>query len=80
MVENQSGKKLKTFRTDNGGEYVSTEFKEFCSQKGIRRQFTAPYTPAQNGIAERMNRTIQERVISMISMAKLTPEFWGKLS
>ncbi|RYA77910.1 hypothetical protein DD594_28040, partial [Enterobacter cloacae complex sp. 4DZ1-17B1] len=53
--------KSQSFCTDNGGEYVSTEFKDFCNRRGIRRQFTAPYTPAQNGIAKRMNRTIQER-------------------
>ena len=78
MVENQSGRKLKTLRTDNGGEYVSSEFKNFCSQKGIARQYTTPYTPAQNGVAERMNRTIQERVTSMLSTAHLPQEFWGE--
>ncbi|MCO5576726.1 hypothetical protein L7F22_030543 [Adiantum nelumboides] len=78
MVESQTDKKLKAFCTDNGGEYVSTKFKDFCSRKGIRRQFIVPYTLAQNGIYERMNHTIQEHVMSMLSMAKLTPEFWGK--
>ena len=78
LVENQSGKKVKALRSDNGGEYVSHEFKNFCNQKGIKQQFTVPYNPAQNGVAERMNRTIQERVTSMLSMANLAPEFWGE--
>ncbi|MCO5594298.1 hypothetical protein L7F22_048327 [Adiantum nelumboides] len=78
MVENQSGTKLKALRTDNGGEYVSSEFKDFCSKRGIRRQFTTPYTPSQNDIAERLNWTIQERVTAMLSLANLPPEFWGE--
>ena len=59
LVEHQSSKKLKWLRTDNGGEYVSGSF---CESKGIRRELTAPFTPAQNGIAERINRKIQEKV------------------
>ena len=62
LVENQSGKKLRCLRTDNGGEYVSHAFQEFCDAKGIKRDLTAPFNPEQNGVAERMNRTIQERV------------------
>ncbi|MCO5569785.1 hypothetical protein L7F22_023500 [Adiantum nelumboides] len=78
MAENFSKKKLKVLRTDNGGEYTSSEFKAFCSKHGILMEFTTPYTPAQNGIAERMNRTIQERVTAMLSMASLPLEFWGE--
>ena len=75
MVENQTGKKLKAFRTDNGGEYVSTEFKDFCSRRGIRRQFSAPYTPAQNGIAERKHRHIDDMGLTLLSQASL-PHFF----
>ena len=57
-VETQSGKKLKALRSDNCGEYVSHEFANFCAKRGIKREFTAPYTPSQNGVAERMNHTI----------------------
>ena len=76
FVENQSGKKLKSLRIDNGGEYISKEFQDFCAKQGMKRQLTAPYTPAQNGVVERMNRTIQERVTSMLSMANLSLGFW----
>ncbi|MCO5569735.1 hypothetical protein L7F22_023450 [Adiantum nelumboides] len=78
MAKFFSEKKLKVLRTDNGKEYTSSEFKAFCSKRGIRREFTTLYTPAQNGIAERMNCTIQERVAAMLSMASLPPEFWGE--
>ncbi|WP_286497639.1 integrase core domain-containing protein, partial [Escherichia coli] len=46
--------------------------------KGIKREFTAPYNPQQNGIAERMNRTIQEKVRSMLSNASLPNGFWAE--
>ena len=77
-MENQSGKKLKCLRTDNGGEYVSKPFADFCDSKGIKREFIAPYNPSQNGVAKRMNRTIQEKVRSMLSNADLTQGFWAE--
>jgi transposase InsO family protein len=55
LVENQTEKKIKVLRTDNGGEFYRNEFKEFCKKCGIARQKTTPYTPQQNGVAERMN-------------------------
>ncbi|GJZ65614.1 retrovirus-related pol polyprotein from transposon TNT 1-94 [Tanacetum coccineum] len=58
-VELDSGKKIKCLRTDNGGEYTGDEFNTFCKQEGIKRQFTTSYTPQQNGVAERMNRTFK---------------------
>ena len=45
MVENQTGRKLKCLRTDNGGEFKSGEFVKFCQERGIRREYTAPYSP-----------------------------------
>ena len=72
MVENQTGRKLKCLRTDNGGEFKSNEFVKFCRERGIRREYTAPYSPEQNGIAERMNQTIQERVVSMLQHSVLS--------
>ena len=62
LVENQIDKTLKCLRSDNGGEYVSKAFQAFCDSKGIKRELTAPYNPPQNGVAERMNRTIQDKV------------------
>ena len=52
LVENQSGQKIKTLRSDNGGEYISNIFKNFCITVGIKREFFVPYNPQQNGIAE----------------------------
>ena len=79
LVENQTGKTLKALRSDNGGEYMSKQFQDFCDAKGIKRELSAPHDPPQNGTAERMNRTIQEKVRSMLSHAALPHGFWLKL-
>ncbi|KAJ4721123.1 Retrovirus-related Pol polyprotein from transposon TNT 1-94 [Melia azedarach] len=76
-VERQTGKKLKCIRTDNGGEY-SGPFDEYCRQLGIRHQKTPPKTPQLNGLAERMNRTLVERVRCLLSQAQLSISFWGE--
>ena len=70
-----SGKKLKCLRTDNGGEYISHEFKNFYEMHGIKRELIAPSNPTQNNVAERINRTISERVLSMLSNVGLTQGF-----
>ena len=75
LVENQTEKKIKVLRTDNGGEFCSKEFEEFCKKCGIARQKTTTYTPQQNGVAERMNKTLMERARSMLSGAGLGQEF-----
>jgi hypothetical protein len=79
LVENQTEKKIKVLRTDNGGEFCGNEFEEFCKKCGIARQKTTPYTPQQNGVAERMNRTLMEKARSMLSGAGLGQEFWAEV-
>ena len=71
-------KKAKCLRTDNGGEYVSKAFQDFCDAKGIKQELTGPYNPSQNGVVERMNRTMQEKVRSMLSNAELPNGFWAE--
>ena len=66
LIKRETGRKLKRLRTDNGGEYTSREFEEYCSNHGIRHEKTVPGTPQHNGVAERMNRTIVEKVRSML--------------
>ena len=56
LTENASGQKIKILRSDNGGDYVSNELLHICSQSGIQVQHSIPYTPQQNGVAERKNR------------------------
>jgi transposase InsO family protein len=60
MVENEMDSRIKCFRSDNGGEFTSKEFMDYCSRHGIKRQFSVARTPQQNGVVERKNRTVQE--------------------
>ena len=78
FVTTQTGRKLKCLRTDNGGEYTSAEFKKFCEILGIKRELIVPYIPSSNGVAERYNRTLCERVRCMLSTANLSHGFWGE--
>ena len=78
MVENSTGCKLKTLRSDNGGEYTSAEFTDYLKREGIRHELTIPKTPEQNGVAERMNRTLVEMVRSMLSDSKAPSRFWAE--
>ena len=74
-MENQTCLSVKSLRIDNSEEYDSQEFKEFCAEKGIRMIRAVPRRPEQNGIAERMNRTLNERVRSMRLHAELPKPF-----
>ena len=60
LVERQSGRQIKTIRTNRGGEFIYTPFLEYCKEKRIKRQLTVWKTPQQNGVTERKNRTIAE--------------------
>ena len=76
-AERESSRKLKVVRTDNGGEYRG-QFEEYCKAQGIRIKYIVPKTPELNGLVERMNRTIMERVRSMLSHAKLSKSYWAE--
>ena len=76
-IENQTGLKIKSLKSDNGREYESQEFKDFCSENGIRMIKTIPGTPEQNGVAERMNRTLNERARCMRIQSGLPKMFWA---
>ncbi|KAG8481529.1 hypothetical protein CXB51_026324 [Gossypium anomalum] len=68
----------KYLRTDNGLEFCSDEFNRLCKSEGIVRHLTVRHTPQQNGVAERMNRTIMEKVRCMLSNANLPKSFWAE--
>ncbi|KAJ9560945.1 LOW QUALITY PROTEIN: hypothetical protein OSB04_006105 [Centaurea solstitialis] len=78
MIEKQSGKEVKYLRTDNGLEFCSEEFNAYCRKNGITRHRTVAHTPQQNGVAERMNRTILEKVRCMLSNSKMPKTFWAE--
>jgi hypothetical protein len=79
LVENQTEKRIKVLRTDNGRDFYGNEFEEFCKKCGIARKKTTPYTPQQNGVAERMNMTLMEKARCMISGVGLGQELWAEV-
>ncbi|MCO5563189.1 hypothetical protein L7F22_016826 [Adiantum nelumboides] len=76
MVENETGCKVQTLRTDRGGEYMSGEFKDFLGKKGIKHQCTMPYTPQQNGVAKRKNGSLMEMARCMLKAKSLPHKLW----
>lgn len=66
MVEKQTGHSVKVLRTDNGTEYCNKSFARHFAKEGILHQKSAPYSPQQNGLAERMNRTLLNKVCCML--------------
>lgn len=78
MTEKQKGKKIKILRTDNGGEFCSLEFEKYLKERGIVHQKTNPYTPEQNGMCERLNRSVVEKARCLIFDTNLDKKFWAE--
>lgn len=71
------GKKIKRIRTDNGTEFVNSQFKEVTEKEGIEHQKTVPYNPESNGKIERGNRVILERARTLLYESGLPLTFWA---
>ena len=74
-AENQTGKKIKRLRCDEGGGYMSNEFIELLDSCGIEKQYTVCKRPQQNGVAEHANRTLAERIIAMLEELGLSKRY-----
>jgi len=77
-MKNQTGFPLVTIRSDNGGEYLGKDIQEWMASNGIRHERSVPYTPQQNGVSERTNRTIMEAARSMLHEKQVPLELWGE--
>ena len=77
LAKSECGERIKCFRTDRGGEFISEEFRNFCEMNGIKRHFTTPYSPQQNGVEERKNNNYV-RVRSMLKEKRLPLELWAE--
>lgn len=78
FVETQKDFRIKTLRTDNGLEFINDEFNELCIKHGIQRHRTVVKTPQQNGIAERMNRTLLNKVRCLLIQSGMPKKYWGE--
>jgi len=77
-LETKSGKKVKVLRSDRGGEYVSKRLQAWLAERGIEHQPSAAYTPEQNGRAERLNRTLNDKVRALFQESGLPFSLWGE--
>lgn len=78
MAEARHGKRLAKLRADNGGEYISNELKAYCKEKGIELSYTVPHHPEMNPIAERLNRTLEEKARTMLIASGTNTKFWNE--
>nr|GEZ81788.1 retrovirus-related Pol polyprotein from transposon TNT 1-94 [Tanacetum cinerariifolium] len=78
-IENLKDHKVKIIRCDNEGEFRNKEMNNFCSRKGIKREFSNARTPQQNRVAERRNRILIEAARTMLADAKLLVTFWAEV-
>ena len=78
FAQTHTGRKVKVFRTDRRGEYLSTEFMSHLDSNGTQHQLTTAYTPQQNGLAERLNGTLIDLVRSMLSHKQVSKRFWAE--
>ncbi|MBW0464268.1 hypothetical protein O181_003983 [Austropuccinia psidii MF-1] len=77
-VEKQTGREIKGIVSDNGGEFTSKEFKDYLMNNGIKFMSTTPYTPQQNPISKRANRTLMERTRCLLLDSQLPMIWWGE--
>ncbi|CAO2163650.1 unnamed protein product [Urochloa humidicola] len=77
-AENEFELKVKNVRSDNGSEFKNTRVDEFCDEKGIKHEFSTTYTPQQNGLVERKNRTLIDMARSMLSEYNVSHSFWAE--
>lgn len=78
FVENSSGEKIKALLSDNAKEYKSEKFNNFCKEKGIFQKFSTTYSPNQNGVLERINRTLVESMRSMLAESGVSHRLWAE--
>lgn len=78
LVENESDCKIKAIRSDNGTEYYCNQFDKFCDDMGIKHQLTVPYSPQQNGVCEKKNRTVMEMARCLMFEKNVPKEFWAE--
>lgn len=77
-LHTETNQHVKILRTDNGGEFTSSEFSNFLSKEGIKHETSAPHTPEQNGVAERENRIVMESARSLLHAEAISLELWAE--
>jgi transposase InsO family protein len=77
-AENEFDFKIKKIRSDNSSEFKNSKIKDYCDEKGVKHEFSDKYTPQQNGVFERKNRTLIDMARSMLSEYNVSDSFWAE--
>ena len=70
---------MRSLRSDNGLEFVNSNFVEFCTERGVMHEFSSPCTPQQNGVVERKNQTLKDMAQTMLIDSKLPQHFCAQV-
>jgi transposase InsO family protein len=76
--QNEFGLRIKQIRNDNGTEFKNSQIEGFLEEEGIKHEFSSPYTPQQNGVVERKNRTLLYMARTMLDECKTLDRFWAE--
>src|SRR5438132_1500992 len=77
-AQNEFEVEIKRIRSENGSEFKNTSIEKFLDEEGIKHEFLAPYTPQQNGVVERKNRTLIKAARTMLDEYKTSDQFWAE--
>jgi transposase InsO family protein len=77
-AQNEFGLRIKKIRSDNGTEFKNSQIEGFLEDEGIKHEFSSPYTPQQNGVVERKNRTLLDMARTMLDEYKTSDRFWAE--
>jgi transposase InsO family protein len=77
-AQNEFGLRSKKIRSDNGTKFKNSQIEGFLEEEGIKHEFSSPYTPQQNGVVERKNRTLLDMAWTMLDEYKILDRFWAE--
>jgi IS30 family transposase len=77
-AEAECGRKLHVLRTDNGGEFTTAKFTSYCTDEGVQRHYSAPYSPQQNCVVERRNQMVVGMARALLKQRGMSAVFWGE--
>jgi hypothetical protein len=77
-TQNEFGLRIKKIRSDNGTEFKNSQIEGFLEDEGIKHEFSSLYTPQQNGVVERKNRTLLDMARTMLDESKTSDRFWSE--
>jgi transposase InsO family protein len=78
QAQNEFGLRIKKIRSDNGTKFKNSQIEKFLEEEGVKHEFSSPYTPQQNDVMERKNRTLLDMARTMLDEYKTLNRFWAE--